>query len=180
MFLPSLRRVVDAHELQHCNHPPIGPRLRRPEPVLRLDCRHRWEQLIVPARRALSPGKTLVIFGGQGGGGWFGGLDRQLRAHLVSPLASHKLGTFVARESAQDLIVLNEFIESECAPVIDRTYPMSEAAEALRHLEAGHARCESPSPFEEGVVATRLRLPPRRRLSVVPTQPLVHSGTHMT
>ena len=92
-------------------------------------------------RRALSPRGTLVIIGGEGGGGWFGGLDRQLRAQLLSPFVTHKLGTFVAKENAQDLIVLNELIESgKAVPVMDGTFSLSEAADAVRHLEAGHTR----------------------------------------
>ncbi len=92
-------------------------------------------------RSALAAQGTLVIVGGEGGGQWFGGVDRQLRAHLLSPFVSHKLGTFVAKENAQDLLVLNELIESgKVAPVIGRTYPLSEAADAFRQLEAGHSR----------------------------------------
>ena len=91
-------------------------------------------------RRALTDHGTLVIVGGEGGR-LIGGLDRQLRALLLSPFVSHKLGTFVAKENAEDLLVLNELIESgKVAPVFDRTYPLSEAADAIRHFEAGHPR----------------------------------------
>ena len=92
-------------------------------------------------RRALAPHGTLVIVGGEGGGRFFGGLDRQLRAHLLSPFVSHKLGTFVAKENAADLLVLNDLIESgKLAPVMNGTYALSEAPDAVRHLEAGHPR----------------------------------------
>src|ERR671910_3422828 len=36
-------------------------------------------------RRALTPQGTLVIVGGEGGGRWLGGTDRQLRAMMLSP-----------------------------------------------------------------------------------------------
>lgn len=92
-------------------------------------------------RRALAPRGTLVIVGGEGGGRWFGGLDRQLRAHMLSPFVSQKLGTFVSKENAEDLIVLKELIEAgKVTPVIDRTYPLNEVPEAIRHVEEGHAR----------------------------------------
>ena len=92
-------------------------------------------------RRALAPRGTLVIVGGEGGGRWFGGIDRQLRASLLSPFMSQKLGTFIAKAKGQDLIALKELIEAgKVTPVIDRTYPLSEAPEAIRHLEEGHAR----------------------------------------
>jgi NADPH:quinone reductase-like Zn-dependent oxidoreductase len=92
-------------------------------------------------RRALTPKGTLVIVGGETDGRWLGGTDRQLRALLLSPFVGQKLGTFVSRENHEDMIVLKEFIESgKVTPVIDRTYPLSEAPEAIRYLQQGHAR----------------------------------------
>jgi NADPH:quinone reductase-like Zn-dependent oxidoreductase len=92
-------------------------------------------------RRTLTPEGTLVIVGGEGGGRWFGGIDRQLRALLLSPFVSQKLGTFVNKENHEDLIALKELIESgKLTPVIDRTYPLSEVPEAIRYLEEGNAR----------------------------------------
>jgi NADPH:quinone reductase-like Zn-dependent oxidoreductase len=91
-------------------------------------------------RRALASRGTLVIVGGEGGGRWLGGTDRQLRAMMLSPFVSQKLGTFVNKENHEDLIVLKELIESgKITPVIDRTYPLAEVPEAIRYLEQGHA-----------------------------------------
>jgi NADPH:quinone reductase-like Zn-dependent oxidoreductase len=92
-------------------------------------------------RRALSSRGTLVIVGGEGGGRWLGGTDRQLRAMLLSPFVGQKLGTFVNNENYEDLLVLKELIESgKVTPVIDRTYPLAEVPEAIRYLEEGYAR----------------------------------------
>src|SRR5829696_1983568 len=92
-------------------------------------------------RRALTPRGALVIAGGEGGGRWLGGTDRQLRALALSPFVGQKLGTFVASENHEDLIVLKELIESgKVTPVIDRTYPLSEVPEAIRYLEGGHVQ----------------------------------------
>jgi NADPH:quinone reductase-like Zn-dependent oxidoreductase len=92
-------------------------------------------------RRALARRGTLVIVGGEGGGRWLGGTDRQLRAMMLSPFVSQKLGTFVNKENHEDLLVLKELIESgKVTPVIDRTYPLSQVPEAIRYLEEGHAR----------------------------------------
>ena len=92
-------------------------------------------------RRALAPEGTLVIAGGEGGGRWLGGTDRQLRAMMLSPFVSQKLGTFVNKENHEDMLVLKELIESgKVTPVIDRTYPLAEVPEAIRYLEEGHAR----------------------------------------
>jgi NADPH:quinone reductase-like Zn-dependent oxidoreductase len=92
-------------------------------------------------RRALAPKGTLVIVGGEGGGRWFGGIDRQLRAMMLSPFVGQKLGTFISKENHKDLIVLKELIESgKLTPVIGRTYPLAEVPEAIRRLQEGHAR----------------------------------------
>jgi NADPH:quinone reductase-like Zn-dependent oxidoreductase len=92
-------------------------------------------------RRVLAPEGTLVITGGEGGGRWLGGTDRQLRALALSPFVGQKLGTFVASENHEDMLALKELIESgKVTPVIDRTYSLSETPEAIRYLENGHAR----------------------------------------
>jgi NADPH:quinone reductase-like Zn-dependent oxidoreductase len=93
-------------------------------------------------RRALTPRGTLVIVGGEGGGRWLGGFDRQiLRAPILSPLVSQTLRPLTSKERSEDLVVLKELIEAgKVTPVIDKTYPLSEVPEAIRHLEEGHAR----------------------------------------
>ena len=92
-------------------------------------------------RRALTPRGRLVLVGGETGGRWLGGSERSIRALLLSPLVRQKLGTFIASENAADLIVLRDLIEAgTLAPVVDRTYPLSEAAPAIRHMQEGHAR----------------------------------------
>jgi NADPH:quinone reductase-like Zn-dependent oxidoreductase len=92
-------------------------------------------------RRALTPRGTPVIVGGEGGGKWLGGTDRQIRAMMLSPFVGQKLGTFVNKENHEDMLVLKELVESgEVTPIIDRTYPLVEVPEAIRYLEEGHAR----------------------------------------
>ena len=63
-------------------------------------------------RRALTARGRLVIVGGETNGRWLGGSDRQIRALALSPFVSQKLGTFVASENADDLIVLRDLIEA--------------------------------------------------------------------
>jgi len=92
-------------------------------------------------RRALTPKGTLVIVGGETGGRWLGGYDRLLRAPLLSLFVSQQLGTLVNRENHEDMLVLTELIEAgKVTPAIDRTYPLTEAAKAIRYLEQGHVR----------------------------------------
>jgi NADPH:quinone reductase-like Zn-dependent oxidoreductase len=110
----------------------------------------RWDLIVDTAgrrslshlRRALTPRGTLVIVGGEGGGRWLGGFDRQiLRAPILSLLVRQRLRPLVSKERRDDLVVLKELIEAgKVTPVIDRTYPLSEVPEAIRYLEAGHAR----------------------------------------
>jgi NADPH:quinone reductase-like Zn-dependent oxidoreductase len=92
-------------------------------------------------RHVLTPKGTLVITGGETSGKWLGGVDRQLRAQILSPFIGQRLGTFIASVKADDLLELKELIESgEVTPVMDRAYPLSEAPEAIRYLQEGHAR----------------------------------------
>ncbi len=91
-------------------------------------------------RRSLVPRGTLVIGGGEGGGRWFG-IGRQLRASMLSPFVSQKLGTFIARQNSDDLLVLKELIEAgKVTPVIGKTYPLIEVPDAMRYLERGHTQ----------------------------------------
>ncbi len=92
-------------------------------------------------RHALTPKGTLTIVGGETGGRWLGGYDRMLRAPLVSTFVGQKLGALVSSENHEDMLVLKELIEAgKVTPAIDRTYPLSEASKAIRHVEEGHAR----------------------------------------
>jgi NADPH:quinone reductase-like Zn-dependent oxidoreductase len=92
-------------------------------------------------RRALSPAGTLVMVGGEAGGRWLGGLDRQLRAVLLSPFVGQKLTLQVPSENYEDMLALTELIDAgKVTPVIDRTFPLSEVPKAIRYVEEGHAR----------------------------------------
>jgi NADPH:quinone reductase-like Zn-dependent oxidoreductase len=93
-------------------------------------------------RRALAPDGTLVIVGGEGGGRWLGGFDRQiLRAPILSLFVSQTLRPLVSTENQEDLEVVRELIEAgKITPLVDRTYALSEVPRAIRDLEAGHAR----------------------------------------
>jgi NADPH:quinone reductase-like Zn-dependent oxidoreductase len=92
-------------------------------------------------RRALTSKGTLVIAGGETGGRWVGGYDRQLRALLLSPFVGQKLRSLLSSENHQDLLVLTKLIESgKVTPVIDRSYPLADAPQAIQYLTEGHAR----------------------------------------
>lgn len=92
-------------------------------------------------RAVLAPRGHLVIVGGEGGGPILGGVDRQVRATLLSPFVGQKLGTFIASESGRALFDLSEMIEAgKVHPAVDRAFPLGDAAEAIRYLREGQAR----------------------------------------
>jgi NADPH:quinone reductase-like Zn-dependent oxidoreductase len=92
-------------------------------------------------RHALTPKGTLVIVGGEGGGRWLGGIDRQLRATMLSPFVGQKLGTFINKENYEYMLVLKDLTESgKVTPIIDRTYPLAEVPEAIGYMERGHTQ----------------------------------------
>ena len=92
-------------------------------------------------RRALTPRGTLVIVGGEGGGRWLGGFQRQIFAPVRSLFTEQRLLGLISTERRQDLLTLKDLIEAgKLTPVIDRIYPLSEAPEAIRYLQDGHAR----------------------------------------
>lgn len=89
-------------------------------------------------RRALTSGGTLVIVGGEGGGRWLG-MSRQLGAVLLSPFVRQRLRMFVSVVRASDLGALTELIDQGAVrPVVDRTFPLAEAPDAVRELVAGN------------------------------------------
>jgi NADPH:quinone reductase-like Zn-dependent oxidoreductase len=94
-------------------------------------------------RRVLKPNGILVMVGGGGpnDGKWIGPMARPIKAMLMSPFTSQKMGMMLAEPSQKDLTVFAEMMESgKVKPVIDRTYPLSQIREAMAYLEQGHAR----------------------------------------
>jgi NADPH:quinone reductase-like Zn-dependent oxidoreductase len=86
----------------------------------------------------LAPRGTLLL---SSGAGRFAGIDRIVRARLLSPFARQRPTTFLAKENRADLLVPTELLESgKVTPVIDRTFGLSETPAAIRYLEGGHTR----------------------------------------
>jgi len=88
-------------------------------------------------RRALSQDGIYVM----AGGGWSQILQAALLGPLLSLIGRKKMCLFMANINRKDLVVLKDLLEAgRVVPVIDRRYPLSEVAEAIRYLEEGHAR----------------------------------------
>jgi len=88
-------------------------------------------------RRALSRDGIYVVVGGD--------LARIFQTMLLAPLMSRigskKTCFFIAKINQKDLVFLKGLLETgKVVPVIDRRYPLSDAAEALRYLEQRHAQ----------------------------------------
>jgi NADPH:quinone reductase-like Zn-dependent oxidoreductase len=96
-------------------------------------------------KRALTPDGTYVLIGhdqyGASGHRWFGSLGRFFKLMVISPFVSHLHPFRGAKDPGDRLVVLKELIEAgKIAPVIDRTFPLSEVPEAIRYLESGQTR----------------------------------------
>jgi NADPH:quinone reductase-like Zn-dependent oxidoreductase len=94
-------------------------------------------------RRVLKPNGICVMIGGGGPneGKWVGPMARPIKALLMSPFISQKIGMMMAEGNKDDLNTLADLMQSgKVTPVIDRTYPLSEIREAVRYVETGRAR----------------------------------------
>jgi len=88
-------------------------------------------------QRALNP-KGIYVFAGGGGVQILQGM---FLGPLLSLMGSKKMRFFIANINRQDLTLLSDLLDQrKVVPVIDRHYPLSEVAEALRYLEEVHAR----------------------------------------
>ena len=90
-------------------------------------------------KRALKPGGTCAVAG-------FSSMSRMFEHSALGPLMSKtgnkKVGGMgMAKINQNDLVFLKQLVETQkVRPVIDRRYPLSETADAIRYLEAGHAQ----------------------------------------
>jgi NADPH:quinone reductase-like Zn-dependent oxidoreductase len=94
-------------------------------------------------RRLVAPHGTLVMVGSSGGP-WLMGFGRTIAGAALSPFVRQRIRTFFSKGSAEDLGQLQELLRSgKVAPVIDRTFPLAAAAEALDHVGARRNRGKS-------------------------------------
>ena len=86
---------------------------------------------------------TLVLVGDETGGTVTGNLGRQVRASLASLLGRRgpRVRMFVSTTRTADLEELARYVErGQVRPVLERTFPLEEAAAALAHVHAGTVR----------------------------------------
>lgn len=100
---------------------------------------------LTECRRVLTPTGTLILSGGgvSRGGSLFGPMGLVIRAQLAARFVRHRLRLLVATPSRENLAALRELAEAgKITPVIERTYPLKETPDAIRHLEVDHARAK--------------------------------------
>lgn len=91
---------------------------------------------ILDYKRALSPNGIYVMAGGSGAQMF----EAMLAGPLISMTGGKKMRGVSAKPNKKDLLFLKELLESgKIRPVMDRRYPLSEVADAIRYLEEGHA-----------------------------------------
>ena len=92
-------------------------------------------------RRALTPTGTLVLNGGGSPGRVVGAVGAIVRAVVINAVVRERLRLVPHEQKRENLLTLTGLIEAgKLTPVLDRTYPLADTAEGLRHLEQGHAR----------------------------------------
>jgi NADPH:quinone reductase-like Zn-dependent oxidoreductase len=92
-------------------------------------------------RRVLQPRATLVMVGAPRGGRLLGPLGHFLKVRLAALRADQRVVFFISKSDHEDLLFLQELLEAgTVTPVVERSYPLSEAPDAFRYLGEGHAQ----------------------------------------
>lgn len=92
-------------------------------------------------RRVLNPRGTLVMVGSQDKGHWIGAMSALIGVWVAAPFATQKLAGLMADLDPRDMDILRELMQSgKVTPVIDRRYPLRQAAEAIGYVEQGHSQ----------------------------------------
>lgn len=95
---------------------------------------------LAAVRRVLTPTGILIPNSGRGGR-WFGPLGRIVKARVLSGFTRQRLRPFTSMGKREDLLTLGDLLATgQVTPVIDRTYPLADAADALGYVAAGHTR----------------------------------------
>jgi len=108
---------------------------------------------ILEVRRVLTPTGKLILIGGGGidASPWYGAFKAPIKALVVSWFVDQDMEMFISHYSGEDLTAIAGLMETGTViPVLDRTYPLAEIADAMRYLEAGRARGKVVVTMEPG------------------------------
>jgi NADPH:quinone reductase-like Zn-dependent oxidoreductase len=93
------------------------------------------------SKRVLKPDGTHVLIGAPKAGPFLGPLGHIVRTKLASRRDSRRFVFFVAKLNRDDLDLLGAWAaDGKVKPVVDRTFPIEQVADAFRYLDEGHAR----------------------------------------
>jgi NADPH:quinone reductase-like Zn-dependent oxidoreductase len=89
----------------------------------------------------LNPRGIYVGAGGTSDNWMIGPLTSAIKALVLSWFVSQKQVMVLAKASQEDLVIMGELMASgKVTPVIDKRYSLCQVPDAIRYLEAGHAR----------------------------------------
>jgi len=92
-------------------------------------------------KRALKPRGVFVSCAGSPGDDWIGPVVWMLKVVLAGAFSSQKMAPFIMKPNQSDLVFLKQLIEGGAVtPLIERRYPLAQAAAAIGHIAAGHAQ----------------------------------------
>lgn len=95
---------------------------------------------LAEARKAVAEGGALISNSARSEGRWFGAVGRMMQAGILSMFVKTQGRPFYSPVRSQDLVDLTELIEAgKLRPVVDRTFPLAETADAMRYISGGHA-----------------------------------------
>jgi NADPH:quinone reductase-like Zn-dependent oxidoreductase len=92
-------------------------------------------------RRVMTENGKDVIVGAPSDGKWLGPLSVPIKGSIYSWFVSQEFQFFVSSMSPEDLALLRDLLaDGKMRSVVERTYPLGEVPDAIRHLETGRAR----------------------------------------
>ncbi|MFL6538051.1 MAG: zinc-binding dehydrogenase, partial [Chthoniobacterales bacterium] len=98
---------------------------------------------LADCRHALNPKGKYIMIGGGGpdDGKVIGPFARVIKIALSKPFVSQEMKMMMSDPQHNDMVYLRDLMAAgKVKPVIDRTYKLEQIADAMRYLEAGHAR----------------------------------------
>jgi NADPH:quinone reductase-like Zn-dependent oxidoreductase len=135
----DLTRSLGADEVIDYTKEDFARRPERYDAVLDISATRSLSDL----RRVLAPNGMFVQVGAPKGGGWIGIFARIINVMVRGRVLRQRVKFYVAQSDPDDLVYLTDLIEAgKLRPVIDRTYPLSEAREAVRYVGTGQARAK--------------------------------------
>ena len=91
-------------------------------------------------KRAVAEGGSLIVVGGDAGkGALLGGFQRGMLSPVYGLFARRRMVGLMSTEKSSSYAELSRLVaEGSLRVVLDRTYPLADAAEAVRHVAGGH------------------------------------------